>query len=77
MTPGNRYGSGALWRDEQISPRHELRSKLREGAIDPPLVVINNQVATLQVGDVLPVVSTGSATVLTTSNTVVNSQIFH
>ena len=44
---------------------------------NPPLVVINNQVATLQVGDVLPVVSTGSATVLTTSNTVVNSQIFH
>jgi general secretion pathway protein D len=39
---------------------------------NPPLVVINNQVATLQVGDVVPI-STGSATVLTTSNTVVNS----
>jgi len=34
--------------------------------------VINNQIATLQVGDVVPV-STGSATVLTTSNTVVNT----
>jgi general secretion pathway protein D len=35
-------------------------------------VVVNNQAATLQVGDVVPV-STGSATVLTTSNTVVNT----
>jgi general secretion pathway protein D len=35
-------------------------------------VVIDNQVATLQVGDQVPV-STGSATVLTTSNTVVNT----
>jgi general secretion pathway protein D len=39
---------------------------------NPSLVVMNNQVATLQVGDVVPV-STGSATVLTTSNTVVNT----
>ena len=39
---------------------------------NPSLVVINNQTATLQVGDVVPV-STGSATVLTTSNTVVNT----
>lgn len=39
---------------------------------NPSLVVINNQVATLQVGDVVPV-STGSATVLTTSNTIVNT----
>jgi general secretion pathway protein D len=39
---------------------------------NPSLVVINNQVATLQVGDAVPV-STGSATVLTTSNTVVNT----
>jgi general secretion pathway protein D len=39
---------------------------------NPSLVVVNNQVATLQVGDVVPV-STGSATVLTTSNTVVNT----
>jgi len=39
---------------------------------NPSLVVINNRVATLQVGDVVPV-STGSATVLTTSNTVVNT----
>lgn len=39
---------------------------------NPSLVVINNQVATLQVGDVVPV-STGSATVLTTNNTVVNT----
>ena len=39
---------------------------------NPSLVVINNQVATLQVGDSVPV-STGSATVLTTSNTVVNT----
>jgi general secretion pathway protein D len=39
---------------------------------NPSLVVVNNQIATLQVGDVVPV-STGSATVLTTSNTVVNT----
>jgi general secretion pathway protein D len=39
---------------------------------NPSLVVVNNQAATLQVGDVVPV-STGSATVLTTSNTVVNT----
>jgi general secretion pathway protein D len=39
---------------------------------NPSLVVINNQVATLQVGDQVPV-STGSATVLSTSNTVVNT----
>jgi len=39
---------------------------------NPSLVVINNQFATLQVGDVVPV-STGSATVLTTNNTVVNT----
>ncbi len=39
---------------------------------NPSLVVINNQVATLQVGDVVPV-STGSATVLTTNNTIVNT----
>lgn len=39
---------------------------------NPSLVVIDNQVATLQVGDEVPV-STGSATVLTTSNTVVNT----
>jgi general secretion pathway protein D len=39
---------------------------------NPSLVVIDNQVATLQVGDEVPV-STGSATVLTTSNTIVNT----
>ncbi|MGC2776742.1 MAG: type II secretion system secretin GspD [Bradyrhizobium sp.] len=39
---------------------------------NPSLVVIDNQSATLQVGDQVPV-STGSATVLTTSNTVVNT----
>jgi general secretion pathway protein D len=39
---------------------------------NPSLVVVNNQAATLQVGDVVPV-STGSATVLTTANTVVNT----
>jgi general secretion pathway protein D len=39
---------------------------------NPSLVVINNQAATLQVGDVVPI-STGSATVLTTNNTVVNT----
>jgi general secretion pathway protein D len=39
---------------------------------NPSLVVMNNQTATLQVGDVVPV-STGSATVLTTNNTVVNT----
>jgi general secretion pathway protein D len=39
---------------------------------NPSLVVIDNQTATLQVGDAVPV-STGSATVLTTSNTVVNT----
>jgi general secretion pathway protein D len=43
---------------------------------NPSLVVVNNQVATLQVGDVVPV-STGSANVLnsatSTSNTIVNT----
>ena len=39
---------------------------------NPSLVVVNNQVATLQVGDSVPI-STGSATVLTTNNTVVNT----
>jgi general secretion pathway protein D len=39
---------------------------------NPSVVVIDNQVATLQVGDEIPV-STGSANVLTTSNTVVNT----
>jgi general secretion pathway protein D len=39
---------------------------------NPSLVVIDNQVATLTVGDQVPI-STGSATVLTTSNTVVNT----
>jgi len=39
---------------------------------NPSLVVIDNQVASLQVGDQVPV-STGSATVLTTNNTVVNT----
>ena len=39
---------------------------------NPSLVVIDNQAATLQVGDQVPV-TTGTATVLTTSNTVVNT----
>jgi general secretion pathway protein D len=39
---------------------------------NPSLVVLDNQVATLQVGDQVPV-STGTATVLTTNNTVVNT----
>lgn len=39
---------------------------------NPSVVVIDNQVATLQVGDEIPV-STGSANVLTTNNTVVNT----
>lgn len=39
---------------------------------NPSVVVIDNQVATLQVGDEIPV-STGSANVLTTSNTIVNT----
>jgi general secretion pathway protein D len=39
---------------------------------NPSLVVIDNQPATLQVGDQIPV-STGSANVLTTSNTIVNT----
>ncbi|MGY4310258.1 general secretion pathway protein D [Bradyrhizobium sp. USDA 4369] len=39
---------------------------------NPSLVVIDNQAATLQVGDQVPV-STGSATVLTSNNTVVNT----
>ncbi|WOJ90159.1 type II secretion system secretin GspD [Methylocapsa polymorpha] len=39
---------------------------------NPSLVVIDNQVATLTVGDQVPI-STGSATVLTTNNTVVNT----
>jgi general secretion pathway protein D len=39
---------------------------------NPTLVVLDNQVATLMVGDQIPI-STGSATVLTTSNTIVNT----
>jgi general secretion pathway protein D len=39
---------------------------------NPSLVVIDNQPATLQVGDQVPI-STGSATVLTTNNTIVNT----
>jgi general secretion pathway protein D len=39
---------------------------------NPSLVVVDNQPATLQVGDQVPV-TTGSATVLSTSNTVVNT----
>src|ERR1700733_11035742 len=39
---------------------------------NPSLVVLNNQVATLQVGDSVPV-STGSATVLTSGSPVVNT----
>ncbi len=39
---------------------------------NPSLVVVDNQPATLQVGDEVPV-STGSATVLTGNNTVVNT----
>jgi general secretion pathway protein D len=39
---------------------------------NPSLVVIDNQPATLQVGDQVPI-STGSANVLTTSNTIVNT----
>lgn len=39
---------------------------------NPSLVVLDNQVATLQVGDQVPI-STGSATVLTSNNTVVNT----
>jgi general secretion pathway protein D len=39
---------------------------------NPSLVVLDNQVATLQVGDQVPF-STGSATVLTANNTVVNT----
>ncbi|MDQ0357820.1 general secretion pathway protein D [Rhodoplanes tepidamans] len=39
---------------------------------NPSLVVVDNQPATLQVGDEVPI-STGSATVLTSSNTVVNT----
>lgn len=39
---------------------------------NPSVVVVDNQKATLQVGDEVPV-STGSATVLTSSNTVVNT----
>ena len=39
---------------------------------NPSLVVIDNQAATLQVGDQSPI-STGSANVLTTSNTIVNT----
>jgi general secretion pathway protein D len=39
---------------------------------NPSVVVLDNEVATLQVGDDVPV-QTGSATVLTTNNTVVNT----
>jgi general secretion pathway protein D len=39
---------------------------------NPSVVVLDNQIATLQVGDQVPI-STGSATVLTANNTVVNT----
>lgn len=39
---------------------------------NPSLVVINNQTATLQVGNIVPI-STGSATVLSSNNAVVNA----
>ena len=39
---------------------------------NPSLVVLNNEVATLQVGDQVPI-TTGNATVLTANNTVVNT----
>ena len=39
---------------------------------NPSLVVVDNQAATLEVGDQVPI-STGSATVLSSSNTVVNT----
>jgi general secretion pathway protein D len=39
---------------------------------NPSIVVVNNQSATLEVGNQVPI-STGSATVLTTNNTVVNT----
>jgi general secretion pathway protein D len=39
---------------------------------NPSVVVVNNQAATLQVGNEVPI-STGSATVLTANNTVVNT----
>src|SRR6202023_2973931 len=39
---------------------------------NPSLVVVDNQAATLEVGDQVPV-TTGTATVLSTSNTVVNT----
>src|SRR5262249_1768090 len=39
---------------------------------NPSVVVVNNEVATLQVGDDVPI-STGSATVLNSNNTIVNS----
>src|SRR5690348_11194236 len=39
---------------------------------NPSLVVLDNQQATLQVGDQVPI-STGSATVLTANNTIVNT----
>jgi general secretion pathway protein D len=43
---------------------------------DPSLVVVDNQPATLEVGDQVPV-TTGSATVLSASNTVVNTIDYH
>jgi general secretion pathway protein D len=43
---------------------------------NPSLVVIDNQPATLEVGDQVPV-TTGSATVLSASNTVVNTIDYH
>lgn len=53
-----------------------LRTKTRVDIISSPsLVVLNNQPAVLQVGDEVPV-TTSSATVLSTSNTVVNNVVF-
>ena len=59
----------------QASPRSAQRAlhlEHRESASAPSLVVTDNQPAFLQVGDSVPI-STGSATVLSSSNTVVNT----
>ncbi len=53
-----------------------LREKTNVNIISSPsLVVLNNQPAVLQVGDEVPV-TTSSATVLSTNNTVVNNVVF-
>ena len=58
--------------DAERGARRAAQRDRRESAVEPSLVVLDNQPATLQVGDQVPI-STGTATVLTANNTVVST----